>query len=65
MSRLHVAYPGYGFDRHKGYPTVEHRAALAALGPCPAHRRSFAPVRASLRVAAMSAGPLPGGKYPA
>jgi len=64
MNRLHVAYPGYGFDRHKGYPTGEHRAALAALGPCPAHRRSFAPVRASLRAAATSAEPLSRGKYP-
>ncbi|MCB1596676.1 MAG: ribonuclease HII [Gammaproteobacteria bacterium] len=48
MMELHVEYPGYGFDRHKGYPTAEHRAALLALGPCPAHRRSFAPVRAAL-----------------
>ena len=38
-------YPGYGFARHKGYPTPEHLAALARLGPCPIHRRSFAPVR--------------------
>ncbi len=48
MMELHAEYPGYGFDRHKGYPTVEHRAALLALGPCPVHRRSFAPVRAAL-----------------
>ncbi len=46
MERLHLSYPGYGFDRHKGYPTTEHRSALIALGPCPAHRRSFGPVRA-------------------
>jgi ribonuclease HII len=38
-------WPGYGFARHKGYPTREHIAALAQLGPCPEHRRSFAPVR--------------------
>lgn len=44
MTRLEHRYPGYGFARHKGYPTAEHRAALAQLGPCGAHRRSFAPV---------------------
>jgi ribonuclease HII len=33
--------PGYGFERHKGYPTREHRAAIARLGPCSIHRRSF------------------------
>jgi ribonuclease HII len=48
MERLHVDYPGYGFDQHKGYPTPAHRAALARLGPCPAHRRSFSPVRAAM-----------------
>lgn len=42
---LHQAYPHYGFDRHKGYPTADHLAALAEHGPCPEHRRSFAPVR--------------------
>ncbi len=39
-------YPGYGFDRHKGYGTAGHRASLERLGPCPIHRRSFAPVSA-------------------
>lgn len=48
MTKLHAEYPEYGFDRHKGYPTAEHRAVLLTLGPCPAHRRSFAPVRAAL-----------------
>lgn len=48
MEGLHVSYPGYGFDRHKGYPTAQHRSALIALGPCPAHRRSFGPVRAAM-----------------
>lgn len=47
--RLMVAadaeWPGYGFARHKGYGTPAHLAALAALGPCPLHRRSFAPLR--------------------
>ena len=41
-------YPGYGFARHKGYGTAEHRAALLTLGPCPLHRRSFAPVQACI-----------------
>jgi ribonuclease HII len=48
MERLHVLYPGYGFDRHKGYPTETHRSALVTLGPCPAHRLSFAPVRTAM-----------------
>lgn len=42
---LEAAYPGYGFAAHKGYGTAEHLQALARLGPCAAHRRSFAPVR--------------------
>ena len=42
--RLERAYPGYGFAKHKGYPTKEHLEALAKLGPCPEHRRSFGPV---------------------
>jgi len=42
--RLEREYPGYGFAKHKGYPTPEHLKALAVLGPCPEHRRSFGPV---------------------
>ena len=42
--RLERLYPGYGFAKHKGYPTKEHLEALARLGPCPEHRRSFRPV---------------------
>lgn len=42
---LHARYPGYGFDQHKGYGTALHIERLSALGPCPEHRRSFAPVR--------------------
>lgn len=42
---LHAKYPEYGFDQHKGYATRQHMAMLAAHGPCPAHRHSFAPVR--------------------
>jgi ribonuclease HII len=42
---MHERWPGYGFDGHKGYPTPAHLKALRTLGACPAHRRSFAPVR--------------------
>jgi len=45
MQALHHRYPEYGFDRHKGYGTKWHLQQLAAHGPCPAHRRSFAPVQ--------------------
>ena len=41
MRELDEKYPGYGFMQHKGYGTAAHIAALKALGPCPAHRRSF------------------------
>ena len=43
---LDTAHPQYGFAAHKGYPTLGHLAALRAHGACPAHRRSYAPVRA-------------------
>lgn len=46
MRELHGTYPDYGFDRHFGYPTPEHLAALDAHGPCAIHRRSFGPVMA-------------------
>ncbi len=45
MVALESIHPGYGFAVHKGYPTPAHLAALQQLGPCPQHRRSFAPVR--------------------
>jgi len=48
MTAFEADYPGYGFAAHVGYPTPEHLAALQRLGPCPIHRRSFAPVRAAL-----------------
>jgi ribonuclease HII len=48
MRELDVHWPGYGFAQHKGYPTPAHCEALRRLGPCPHHRRSFAPVRAAL-----------------
>jgi ribonuclease HII len=44
MLVLHEAYPMYGFDRHKGYPTEFHLQALRTYGPISAHRRSYAPV---------------------
>lgn len=52
MEEYAADYPAYGFARHKGYGTAQHQAALAAHGPCPIHRRSFAPIRALLEVAA-------------
>ena len=48
MAKLAQQYPGYGFDRHMGYPTRAHRSALRSLGPTPEHRRSFAPVAEAL-----------------
>lgn len=44
MIELDRKYPNYGFARHKGYPTRDHRQALELYGPCPEHRRSFSPV---------------------
>ena len=49
LRQLHERYPGYGFARHKGYPTAVHLDALRRLGPCPEHRRSYAPVAAMLQ----------------
>lgn len=48
MRELDERYPGYGFAAHAGYATAAHLKALRSLGPCPVHRRSFAPVRALL-----------------
>ena len=45
MVELDRQHPGYGFAEHKGYGTPAHLAALQRLGPCPHHRRSFAPVK--------------------
>ena len=45
MAGLDERYPGYGFARHKGYGTAAHSAALAQLGVCPLHRRSYAPIQ--------------------
>lgn len=48
MLKLHVEYPQYGFDGHKGYPTAAHLAALREHGVSEVHRRSFRPVREAL-----------------
>ena len=48
MTDVDRQWPGYGFARHKGYGTRTHLEALARLGPCPEHRRSFAPVAAAV-----------------
>lgn len=45
MTQYDRMYPGYGFAEHKGYSTPQHYAAIQKLGPCPIHRRSFAPFR--------------------
>lgn len=49
MARADRRYPDYGFGRHKGYPTPAHREALARLGPCPLHRRTFRGVVPALK----------------
>jgi ribonuclease HII len=48
MIELAKDYPGYGFDRHKGYGTPDHQAAIQRHGVCPEHRRSFKPVQLAL-----------------
>lgn len=48
MRDYHKIYPDYGFDEHKGYGVPKHMAALQKHGPCPLHRKSFAPVSALL-----------------
>ena len=56
MCALDERFPGYGFARHKGYPTAAHRAALELLGPCEEHRRSFRPVRLAMSARQEPAG---------
>lgn len=46
--QMHERYPDYAFDQHKGYGTALHSERLRELGPCPEHRRSFAPVQRAL-----------------
>ena len=48
MDGYHESYPQYGFEHNRGYCTPDHKRALSEYGPCPIHRRSFAPVRAYL-----------------
>lgn len=48
LMQMHLRFPGYGFDQHKGYGTALHLERLRTLGPCIEHRRTFAPVRALL-----------------
>jgi ribonuclease HII len=60
MLACHEQFPAYDFARHKGYPTPEHLRALALHGPCPLHRRSFAPV-ARCRCAGAGAPAAEGG----
>ena len=48
MREVDERFPGYGFARHVGYATAAHLEALRRLGPCPVHRRSYAPVKAVL-----------------
>jgi ribonuclease HII len=66
MRRLADTYPMYGFERHAGYPTAAHLAALAEHGPSPVHRKTFGPVqRSCLRFSACESGvPLAGTKNP-
>ncbi|HEX9243946.1 MAG TPA: ribonuclease HII, partial [Anaeromyxobacter sp.] len=59
MAELDRTHPGYGFARHKGYPTAEHFDALKRLGACPVHRRSFQPVREVLGLAPVQADLFP------
>jgi ribonuclease HII len=59
MTELDGRYPGYGFAQHKGYPVHAHVRALAQLGACPAHRRSFAPVRQALGLPPLPPWPAP------
>ena len=51
MMEMHAKYPQYGLDKHKGYGTKLHMAALAEFGPCPIHRLSFKPVKKCLKSA--------------
>jgi ribonuclease HII len=49
MTKMEATYPGYGFAKHKGYPTQQHQQALLDLGVTPIHRRSFKPVQRALK----------------
>jgi ribonuclease HII len=45
MDDYHLLYPQYGFNRHRGYGTDQHKKALERYGPCPAHRKSYKPIK--------------------
>ncbi|MGF1678400.1 MAG: ribonuclease HII [Candidatus Methylacidiphilales bacterium] len=63
MEQEDERFPGYGFARHKGYGTREHREALARLGVCPLHRRTFRPIREILEThRSIKSSPLHNGK---
>lgn len=62
MIELDAQHPGYGLAKHKGYPVAEHVAALEKLGPCPIHRRSFAPVRKVLGLEPLQTQLFPSGE---
>lgn len=64
MVALASEFPGYGFERHKGYGVPEHKIALAKLGVTPLHRRSFKPIQLALNlvVAEVQTDELPGGR---
>lgn len=49
MEQYAIQYPGYGFEKHKGYVTKAHKEALFKLGPCPIHRKSFKPVQMAMQ----------------
>jgi ribonuclease HII len=57
MRELDQLHPGYGFATHKGYATPQHYAAIKALGPCPSHRRSFAPFKTEETQLGLFTGP--------
>jgi len=63
MLAIHREFPQYGFDRHKGYPTIDHIDALQRHGVTPHHRRDFAPVRAILDAAGQASAPTLGGMH--
>lgn len=55
MADTATAFPGYGFETNSGYGSADHMAAIRTLGPCPAHRKSFEPMRSMLNVFESSA----------
>ncbi|MFA5959112.1 MAG: ribonuclease HII [Tatlockia sp.] len=58
MEAMDLLYPGFGFASHKGYGTEQHRLALTAIGPCPIHRKNYAPVMEALLAKEMALLPI-------